>query len=103
LDEFFGSPVTLSVDVLGVDLLSRELLGKLLDEELLELKVVKFMRTLCGLCFSFCMVVGARRRPFGGLSEDLEGEGLSSFVGGTADRLGEFIRLSVILDKSPAC
>ena len=91
------------MDVLGVDLLSIELLGRLLDEELLELKVVKFMRTLCGLCFNFCIVVGARRSPFGGLSEDLGGEGLSSFVGGTTDRLDDAIGLPVIFEPPAYC
>jgi hypothetical protein len=91
------------VDVLGVDLLSIELLGRLLAEELLELKVVKFMRTLCGLCFSFCMAVGAFRSPFGELSEDLVGEGLSSFVRGTTDRLDDAIGLPIIFESPAYC
>ena len=86
-----------------MDLLSRELLGRLLDEELLELKVVKFMRTLVGLCFSFCMVDGARRSPLGGLSVVLTGEGFSSCVEGTTERLDEVIRLPVIFEDEPSC
>ncbi len=86
-----------------MDLLSIELLGRLLDEELFELKVVKFMRTLVGLCFSFCMLDGARRRPLGGVSVSLAGEGLSSCVGGTTDRVDEAIRLPVIFEEKPAC
>jgi hypothetical protein len=97
-----GRASTFSWDVLGVDLLSSELLGRLLDEELLELKVVKFIRTLVGLCFNFRVVVGARRSPFGGLSEDLGGRGLSNFVGGTTDRLGGVITLPVIFEEEPA-
>ena len=83
--------------------MSRELLGRLLDEELVELKVVKFMRTLVGLCFSFWLVVGARRRPLGGLSDVLGGVGLSNFVGGTTDRLDEVIGLPVIFEEELAC
>lgn len=48
-----GTGGTLSEEVLGVERLSSEALGRLLAEELEELKVVKFMRTLCGLRFIF--------------------------------------------------
>ena len=77
-----GSGGTLSVDVLGVDVLSVELLGKLLVDELVELNVVKFINTLCGLDLIFDRVVEPRISCFGGLSEVLTGLGVSTL--GTA-------------------
>lgn len=64
------------MDVLGVDLSSVELPGKLLVEELVDLKDVKFMSTLCGLDLSFC---GPKeiRLDFVGLSDVFGGEASS--------------------------
>ena len=67
-----GTGGTLSVEVLGVERLSVELLGKLLVEELVEGKVVRFISTLCGLCLIFCMVKDVRE-IFGGLEAGLTG------------------------------
>ena len=75
-----GTGGTLSVEVRGVDL-SMEL-GKLLVEEFAEVKLVKFISTLCGLCFNLCRVVVLRNTGFGGLLETSEIMGFSS--------LGEF-------------
>ena len=69
----------MSVEVLGVDLLSVELLGKLLVDELAEVKVVKFISTLCGLDLIFDKAVELRTGCFGGLSETLTCAGLSIF------------------------
>jgi hypothetical protein len=77
-----------------------ELLGRLLVEELAELKVVKFMSTLCGLCLIFWKAVLVRLRDFGGLSEVGGRVGVSSV--GMADRLDEERGLPVFFD-SPAC
>lgn len=85
------------MDVLGVDLSSTELPGKLLLEELVDLNVVKFIRTLCGLDFSFCGVI-ERRFDFLGLSAGLVGD-VSRFVGGTAEVMG----LPVIFDSLADC
>ena len=67
-----GSGGTLSVDVLGVERLSVELLGKLLVEEFVDAKVVKFISTLCGLCLIFCIVKDVRE-GLGGLDPGLTG------------------------------
>lgn len=87
----------MSVEVLGVDRLSKELRGKLLVDELAELKVVKLMRTLVGLCLIFWKVPA--RELFEGLSERAAAEGLSSFGEGLADKLVE-IGLPVILEST---
>ena len=72
VEKGFGGGGTLSVEVLGVDLLSKELRGRLLAEEFVELKFVKFMRTLAGLCLIFLNVV-ALRCNLGGLSVEVVG------------------------------
>jgi hypothetical protein len=63
---FFGIRGTFSVDVLGVlvERLSMELLGRLLVEELADVRLVKFISTLCGRCRIFCRVVAARAIGF---------------------------------------
>jgi hypothetical protein len=63
---FFGIRGTFSVDVLGVlvERLSMELLGRLLVEELADMRLVKFISTLCGRCRIFCRVVAARAIGF---------------------------------------
>tara|TARA_R110002060_G_scaffold10854_1_gene15956 strand:- start:252 stop:788 length:537 start_codon:yes stop_codon:yes gene_type:complete len=84
VEKFFGRAGTLSIEVLGVDLLSKELLGKLLVDEFVELKFVKVIRTLAGLCLIFWNVVG---RGFVGLLVDTVGGTFSNFGGGFTDRL----------------
>jgi hypothetical protein len=109
VDRFLGSGGTLSVEVLGVDLLSVELLGRLLVDELAELKVVKFMSTLCGLDLIFDRVVELRTGCLGGLSETLTGTEFSIF-GGTIVRRGledetvlaDFEASSVFPSRSPS-
>jgi len=71
-----GSGGTLSVDVLGVDRLSSELLGKLLVEEFVEVKVVKLISTLWGLCLIFWKV-DVLRNNFEGLIASIAGLGFS--------------------------
>lgn len=89
------------MDVLGVDLSSIELLGNVLVEELADLKVVKFMSTLCGLDLSFCGAVKIRF-DLVGLSDSFVGED-SSFVGGTTDWLADVIGLPVIFESPTGC
>jgi hypothetical protein len=98
----------LSIEVLGVERFSTELLGRLLVEEFAELKVVKFISTLCGLDLIFCKVVDAREGCFAGLSDCLTGVGFSNFGGGSKDRRGldDERALAVIFGESscsPLC
>jgi hypothetical protein len=51
-----GRDGTFSTEFLGVDLLSMELLGRLLADEFVEAKDLRFMITLCGLDFVFTNV-----------------------------------------------
>lgn len=93
---------TLSIEVLGVDRLSRELRGKLLVEEFAVLKLVRLIRTLCGLCLIFCRVE-ALLDGLGGLFEDDTGLGFS--ISGTliADCSGltDLMLLSFMACESP--
>jgi hypothetical protein len=50
-----------------------ELLGRLLVEELADVRLVKFISTLCGRCRIFCRVVGARAIGFDSFSDVADG------------------------------
>jgi hypothetical protein len=100
---FLGRGGILSVEVLGVDLLSSELRGKLLVDELAELKVVKFISTLCGLDLIFNRVVELLAGCFGGLSEILAGVGFSIFGVAIVRRGLDDETVLAVFDVSSVC